>query len=148
MKSDRKKSAGSKKIGCTAVLDAKEKLGEEQVFVSFTSHTKHVVNSRFTWQQGVLPPFVAAWLRMTIENGTTWAHFNNKLRQDAHDAKICATDKMKRKNEPVLVSDTVRITYQDFQNIRRKYRNQEVGLVPDYPSSLEKCENTISPLSI
>ncbi|KAI1001680.1 hypothetical protein K3495_g6521 [Podosphaera aphanis] len=48
-----------------------------------------------------------------------------------------------RKNEPVLVSDTVRITYQDFQKIRRKYRHQEVRLAPNCPPGLEKHREKI-----
>ena len=57
--------------------------------------------------------------------------------------KACATGDLARMNKPVLISDTVRITYQDVQNFRRKYRFQEAQLAPDSPSSLEKHRTKI-----
>ena len=95
-----------------------------------------------SWRKMRMSTQVSDWLKKVVATGIEWNAFRTIIRQD--DTRLSKLEaEGLSPDEPIEVSEMVRVTYQDFQNCRRSQLRSTAVLDPDCWKSLDAYRERI-----
>ncbi|RKF60675.1 hypothetical protein OnM2_048062 [Erysiphe neolycopersici] len=121
-------SKPSRKVGCKASIKAQKMFCDSRIYVLFENcHSGHTPRSMETYCRPRLSPVVSRWLQKVVATGIDWTTFKQMTRPEGDKLGLLDRSRLDI-SEPIEISDILRITNQDFNNIRRKFFTQNPQL--------------------
>ena len=109
------------KCGCKAQFRVKKEFNNEKIYVCYYGgDINHEPRSLDSWRKRRLSPRLSNWLKEVVAGSISWESFKRLSRPDEETLKILESGQL-TSEEPVSVSEMVRVRPMDFYNYRSAY---------------------------